>query len=174
MRISLATTLVITFALAGAAACGGSSEESSSTGQGTSTSSSTGSTGQGGSTTGAGGQGGGATTGAGGQGGATSGQGGSGGFDPAQDPTVEIYHPGDGEMRQVNVDIPFIGAATDPQDGNLTGGSLVWASDLDGVIGTGEMLNAPLTTVGTHVITLVATDSDGNSASDSISLVLTP
>ena len=47
---------------------------------------------------------------------------------------------------------------------------LVWTSDLEGQIGIGDNFNAPLTMVGTHTITLTATDSDNNQGSASIVL----
>jgi hypothetical protein len=84
-------------------------------------------------------------------------------------PTAQINHPGDGEMRPAAMDIPFIGVAGDPEDGPLSGASMVWTSDLAGEIGTGESFNAPLS-AGMHVITLTATDSDGNTGTDQITL----
>ncbi|MCC6521166.1 MAG: hypothetical protein IT373_00760 [Polyangiaceae bacterium] len=89
-------------------------------------------------------------------------------------PTVSIYHPGDGETRDVsNGAFPFSGAANDPQDGALTGGALVWTSSLDGIIGTGGPFNY-LPSVGTHVITLTATDSDLNEGTASITITMVP
>lgn len=88
----------------------------------------------------------------------------------AQNPVATINHPGDGENRAANTDIPFIGVATDPQDGTLSGASLVWTSSLLSTpIGTGTSFNAPLP-VGTHVITLTATDSNSNTGTDTITL----
>jgi chitinase len=75
------------------------------------------------------------------------------------------------EMRPAGVPIPFVGVATDPEDGNLSGASLVWTSDLSGQFGTGENFNAPLT-VGTHIITLTVTDSDSNTGTDSVTLYI--
>lgn len=69
----------------------------------------------------------------------------------------------------MNTDIPFIGSAADVEDGDLVP---VWASDLDGVLGTGDMITAQLSTVGDHEITLRATDSDGNETVESITLIL--
>lgn len=94
-----------------------------------------------------------------------------GGVDPGpQDPVATINHPGDGENRPVNVDIPFIGLADDPQDGMIPPNQLVWTSDIEGQIGIGDNFNAPLTMVGKHTITLTATDSDNNQGSASIVL----
>lgn len=93
------------------------------------------------------------------------------GVDPGpQDPVAEIWHPGDGEMRPVDVPINFKGVANDPQDGMLPPNQLVWTSDLEGQIGVGNDFNAPLTMVGTHTITLTATDMDNNEGTASIVL----
>jgi len=90
----------------------------------------------------------------------------------AINPIATINHPGDGETRNPIDPIPFIGVASDPQDGALTGASLVWtSSELSSPIGTGTSFNATLP-VGTHVITLTATDSDSNTGTDTITLTI--
>ena len=88
-----------------------------------------------------------------------------------QPPQVQINHPGDMEERVAGVVFPFIGVANDPEDGALSGASLVWTSSLSGEIGTGTMFDATLP-VGTHTVTLTATDKDGNSATDSLVLYM--
>lgn len=85
-------------------------------------------------------------------------------------PMAQINHPGDGEMRPAGVIIPFIGEASDTEDGVLTGASLVWVDSVEGEIGQGETFDAMLVTLGEHTITLTATDADGNVAEDSITL----
>ncbi len=88
-------------------------------------------------------------------------------------PTAMINHPGL-EDRVAGVPIPFIGVANDPEDGMLSGMSMVWTDDLEGEIGTGDMFDAALQTVGDHTVTLTVTDSDGNSAEDSITFAIVP
>ncbi len=88
-----------------------------------------------------------------------------------QPPQVQINHPGDMEERVAGVTFPFVGVANDPEDGALSGASLVWTSNLSGPIGTGVMFDATLP-VGTHTVTLTATDKDGNSATDSLVLYM--
>lgn len=91
---------------------------------------------------------------------------------PDVNPTATITHPGDADgPRPAGTPIPWIGNASDPQDGALTGASLVWSSDQSGVFGDGESFDAELP-VGTHVVTLTATDSDGNIGTDSIVVVV--
>jgi hypothetical protein len=61
------------------------------------------------------------------------------------------------------------GYAYDLEDGTLGETALHWSSSRDGDLGTGsQVLVSP--SPGQHIITLTATDSDGNQATDSISL----
>lgn len=85
-------------------------------------------------------------------------------------PFAQINHPGDGDMRPAGVVIPFIGEASDIEDGVLTGASLVWVDSVEGEIGQGETFDSMLFTLGEHTITLTVTDADGNVAEDSITL----
>jgi hypothetical protein len=87
-------------------------------------------------------------------------------------PTAQINHPSDAEERVVGVPIPFIGEASDPEDGVLAGASLVWIDSVEGEIGQGEQFDAALQTLGDHVVTLTATDADGNVGEASIMLVI--
>ena len=100
--------------------------------------------------------------------------GGEGGGAPVgSPPNAIITHPGDGETRPANVAVPFIGEAPDPEDGQLSGGALVWTSSIDGQLGTGNNFDA-LLSAGTHTITLEATDSDDNTDVATIQLIMEP
>ncbi len=91
-----------------------------------------------------------------------------------QPPVVTIYHPGNNETRyESNGAFLFNGVAADPEDGMLVGASLVWTSSIDGVIGTGAPFNY-LPSLGTHTITLTATDSGGSAGTSSITLTMMP
>ena len=86
-------------------------------------------------------------------------------FDPnlavSQPPSVTIVSPTRAaatEYRNAE-SILFSGTAVDPEDGDLTGESFVWTSDVDGQIGTGASFSAVLSS-GRHTVTLTATDSD--------------
>ncbi|MCB8985840.1 MAG: carboxypeptidase regulatory-like domain-containing protein [Ardenticatenaceae bacterium] len=61
------------------------------------------------------------------------------------------------------------GYGTDPEDGLLNDSSLVWLSDVDGLLGSGNTIVSKLS-VGFHEITLQVTDSDGNITSQTIRL----
>ena len=87
-------------------------------------------------------------------------------------PTATITDPADGSAFTVGTNISFRGDGTDPEDGNLAGGELVWTSSLDGEIGSGTPTNENGLTIGVHTITLTATDSDGASGTDQITVTI--
>jgi hypothetical protein len=77
--------------------------------------------------------------------------------------TAAFYFPPDSSVQ-------FQGAATDPEDGILTGTALQWS--VDGIpIGSGASVSTTLTGPAggcgwkSHVLTLTATDSNGNTTS---------
>lgn len=87
-------------------------------------------------------------------------------------PVTSIDAPGDGSTFTAGETIGFRGTATDVEDGTLTGGALEWSSSLDGVFGTGEQVETSVLSEGTHVITLVATDSEGATGEDEIGVTV--
>ena len=78
-----------------------------------------------------------------------------------QSPDANITGPANNSSFAQGASVGFTGTGTDPEDGNLTGASLVWTSSLNGQIGTGTSFSTTTLSVGTHVITLTATDSQG-------------
>jgi hypothetical protein len=80
-----------------------------------------------------------------------------------------IYDGSDGTGRWYK-DVTFVGSAVDPEDGNLSGASLVWTTDQTAiqpaVLGTGTIVPVRLYSNVcegvVHTITLTATDADGN------------
>ncbi len=58
---------------------------------------------------------------------------------------------------------------TDAFNGNIPGENLIWYSDLDGRLGTGSVLFAPLTK-GTHEISLLASDLTGNMTIETVEI----
>jgi hypothetical protein len=64
------------------------------------------------------------------------------------------------------------GYAYDLEDGTLGDAALSWSSDIDGFLGTGSELLVSGLSSWKHVITLTATDSDGQIGTDSIELTV--
>lgn len=89
-------------------------------------------------------------------------------------PLVHIGSPADGASLSLGRPVILDGVADDVEDGLLAEESLRWTSDLDGALGTGGDVYLPEGTlsVGRHLITLVATDSDGMSFSASVSVTV--
>jgi subtilisin family serine protease len=85
-------------------------------------------------------------------------------------PSVSITSPSDGATFDSGASISFAGTASDPEDGDLTA-SLVWATDLDGQIGTGGSFSVVLND-GAHTVTATVTDSGGNTSSDTVTVTV--
>jgi hypothetical protein len=79
-------------------------------------------------------------------------------------PTITSIAPISGTTYVVSQTVTFEGSAFDPEDGVLGDAQLNWTSSLQGALGTGQMLQTTDLIIGTHVITLTATDSNNNTA----------
>ncbi|MCA9184671.1 MAG: S8 family serine peptidase [Pirellulaceae bacterium] len=92
-------------------------------------------------------------------------------------PTVAISSPVDNVTVFETTDVVFRAQTSDFNElengGILAGTQIRWESNLQGVLGTGAELTRRLI-VGTHTITLIGTDSQGLSDSDTITVVVEP
>lgn len=88
-------------------------------------------------------------------------------------PDVYLITPNHGFAHLEGAPIAFHAAAWDREDLMLSGRDVVWTSSVDGELGTGLLLTRDDLSLGEHVITVTATDSDGGSDSDQITLTIT-
>jgi len=93
---------------------------------------------------------------------------------------VSIDAPANNFTATNGTNIVFSATATDPEDGAivgpnnpLAGNNIVWSSDIDGTIGSGNSVSTSTLTVGTHTITVIATDSNTNTVSATITVIIT-
>jgi PKD repeat protein len=93
---------------------------------------------------------------------------------PNRPPTASISSPASGASISQGTSIVLNGAATDPEEGALTGTSLSWSSDRAGALGTGAQVTFSGAAVGAHVVTLTARDSAGLSASATVQFTVVP
>ena len=89
-------------------------------------------------------------------------------------PSANIFHPGSNEMRRLPLEVPFIGRGQDRNCALIADANLVWTDSIDGRIGTGSMFGYTFRSLGTHVVTLTATDSMGGVYRDRITLIIIP
>ena len=90
---------------------------------------------------------------------------------PDTPPVVTITAPLDGDVYKPTDTISFVGTASDVEDGVLTG-SISWASDQDGVIGTGASFTRFNLSPGPHILTASVTDSQGTTVADTIGITI--
>lgn len=84
-------------------------------------------------------------------------------------PTIQIVTPADGaNIWYGGLGEPFEAVVSDAEDGSTCCG-VRWTSDVDGFLGTGTQTNLALSP-GMHVITAQAQDTQGATASDSITV----
>jgi PKD repeat protein len=93
---------------------------------------------------------------------------------PNQAPTAAITAPAVGTSVVQGTSVSFAGTGSDPEQGALTGASLVWTSSLDGAIGTGTSFATTTLSVGTHTLTLTAKDAQGLTGTATRTLTVTP
>lgn len=87
-------------------------------------------------------------------------------------PVALILNPPTGAILKIGALPSFVGIGFDPEDGELSGASLIWHSNIDGVLGTGENWTTDHLSIGTHAITLQAVDSQRVSRETEISVTV--
>ena len=91
-----------------------------------------------------------------------------------REPLATIHSPENNQAFAPGEPIFIRGTAYDPEDGPLRGESLAWEIPGTGSVGTGESLILTDLDVGTHQLVLTATDSDGQSTTAEVSLIVAP
>lgn len=86
-------------------------------------------------------------------------------------PTVTINAPASTSTDVQGTSINFAGAASDKEDGNLSG-RIGWTSSVDGYLGAGSSFSKTLS-VGTHKVTAQVTDSAGATSTSSVTVTVT-
>jgi hypothetical protein len=89
---------------------------------------------------------------------------------PNEEPSVTLQSPASGTAVTFGESIAFFASASDPQDGDL-GAQIEWTSSIDGAIGSGASVTRVLTP-GTHTITALVADRDGNRASAGVQVTV--
>ena len=85
-------------------------------------------------------------------------------------PLGSILNPSQNSNYLEGDTISFSASITDPEDGDLTGKSLLWKSNIDGILGSGENLKVHNLSNNNHIISLTASDSYGGFSVYSVSL----
>jgi hypothetical protein len=82
--------------------------------------------------------------------------------------------PDDDTLLRPKAAVILDGQAHDLEDGELSGDSLLWTSNLQGPLGSGRQLALPGGTLvpGDHLITLTAVDSDDMVAESSVTILV--
>ena len=85
-------------------------------------------------------------------------------------PEAYLLSPEEGDVLRPGAEVELAGLASDPEDGPLGDDALVWASDRQGVLGTGRHLALTTLQPGAHTLTLTATDSDAMTGTASVTI----
>ncbi|MEP6731647.1 MAG: PKD domain-containing protein [bacterium] len=89
-----------------------------------------------------------------------------------QPPSASITAPTNNAVVLIGTSVTFNGTGSDPEDGSLSGASLVWTSSIDGAIGTGASFSTSTLSAGTHTITLTAKDSHNATATATRTIIV--
>jgi hypothetical protein len=87
-------------------------------------------------------------------------------------PEVTILHPSAEQHIAAGADVDLQGGAYDAEDGLLSLEQLTWTSHRDGVVGHGHHVHTTALSPGTHILTLAATDSQGQVSTAQVNVVV--
>ncbi|MBF0377709.1 MAG: PKD domain-containing protein [Desulfamplus sp.] len=87
-------------------------------------------------------------------------------------PVALITKPANNSSHAFGKEIVFEGTGTDNEDGELEDSKLKWSSDISGFLGYGKSIALSNLAVGTHKITLTATDSNSLTGVDTITIIV--
>lgn len=88
-------------------------------------------------------------------------------------PWTHILTPDSGKSFPVAATVLLHASGWDLEDRGLHGDTIVWTSDLDGVVATGRTTSVATLSVGVHQLSVTATDSSGLSTTDTHTLTIT-
>lgn len=83
---------------------------------------------------------------------------------PLHAPSVQIVLPEANQVFFPTQQVQLQGTGYDLEDGTLGDAAFEWSSNIDGVLGNGANLSTSELSTGTHIITLKATDSNGQTS----------
>jgi hypothetical protein len=91
---------------------------------------------------------------------------------PGKAPRILSVAPISGTAYVISQTVSFEAEAYDPEDGALPDAKLQWSSSINGALGTGALLQLDTLSIGTHTITLTATDSSGNNTTATLQVIV--
>src|SRR5207249_2903569 len=92
---------------------------------------------------------------------------------PNAPPAVSIAAPANGTSLLTGKPVLLAATATDAEDGDLAA-AIRWSSSRDGALGTGGAVVVPSLSVGTHTLSVSATDRDGATTTATVTLNVVP
>lgn len=87
-------------------------------------------------------------------------------------PWMTIFSPEDKSLLNLSQLLSFEGSASDYEDNSIPDAKLIWSSDRDGQLGVGNRIDVTKLSVGVHVVTLAAKDSDGMEGRASVTVLV--
>lgn len=92
--------------------------------------------------------------------------------DALKGPTIAIHSPVHGSSHMEESALVLAANVFDPEDGTVPDNEIRWRSSLDGQLGTGVSIMVSTLGVGTHKLTVSATDSDSMVTSNSVTVFI--